>query len=142
MNNFGNLSAARLAATLTVSAMFCSGCAAVGAQEVTNGGLSGQLMNLTATVPPQTTATLFSVPAGNEFVLTQACFTTGPGTNFRIHNVGGAGASSQVTLDNTTCQEYIPGVGFLGGDDVEFRNNAQAGAPTVRLLLNGILTTD
>lgn len=83
---------------------------------------------------------MLSVPADNNFVLTQACIpaVSSSGSDFRLHNVAGGGTSSQVMLDNTRCQEYTPGVVFYGGDEVVFRNNS--GSDTVRVLLNGILT--
>ena len=141
MKNLANLALARLAATLTVSAMICMSGTMVVAQDVKNGGVSGQAISLTESVTAQTTVTMLSVPAGEIFVLTQACFSIiGAGANLRIQNVGGGGSTSQMTLDNTECQDYNPGVVFFGGrggDDVVFRNNAAAG--TTRVLLNGVL---
>jgi hypothetical protein len=96
------------------------------------------MKSLTDSVGPGTTVVLLTIPAANNFVLTQVCHTTGTFTNFRIHNVGGGGISSQITVDNTSCQDYTPGVIFFGGDDVEFRNNSSS--DSVRVLVNGILT--
>jgi len=43
-----------------------------------------------------------------------------------------------VTLDNTACQEYTPGLVFYANDDVVFRNNNAT--VTVRVVVNDILT--
>ena len=59
-------------------------------------------------------------------------------SDYRIHNVGGGGNNSQVTLDNMACQEYMPGLVFYANDDVVFRNNNAT--VTVRVVVNGILT--
>jgi hypothetical protein len=107
-------------------------------QHVRKNGIVGELKTLTAVVFPSGEEVLLSVPVGKNFVLTQACFVSGAGTNYRIHNVAGGGTNSQLTLDNTDCQEYTPGVVFHGGDDVTVRNNS--GTETTRVLLNGILT--
>jgi hypothetical protein len=107
-------------------------------QRITNGVLSGEMKSLTATVFPSSEQVLLSIPADSNFVVTQACHTTGTGTDYRLHNVGGGGSSSQATLDNTACQEFTPGLVYYGGDDVVFRNNS--GSVTVRVVVNGILT--
>jgi hypothetical protein len=107
-------------------------------QEIANTGLSGEMKSLTATVGPGSEVVLLAVPNDSNFVVTQACHTTGTGTNYRLQNVGGGGANAQATLDNTACQEYTPGLVYYGGDEVLFRNNS--GSTTVRVLVNGIVT--
>jgi hypothetical protein len=107
-------------------------------QQIGPTGLVGEMKSLTAVVPPSTDEVLLGIPTGSNFVLTQLCRSTGSGSDFRLHNVGGGGPNSQATLDNTECQEYQSGLVFYGPDDVVFRNNNAS--LTVRVVANGILT--
>jgi hypothetical protein len=117
---------------------FMVGTQAEPPQLLNGSGLTGEMKSLTALAGPGSDAVLLSIPTGFNFVLTQLCRSTGTGSDFRLHNVGGGGPNSQVTLDNTECQEYTPGLVFYGTDDVVFRNNN--GSLTVRVAANGILT--
>lgn len=125
-----------LFATLLLAGLW--GHQATAQQEIGITGITGEMKSLTATVGPETTVVLLSVPDNSNFVLTQACHTTGTGSDYRFHNVGEGGTGSQLTLDNTECEQYTPGVVFAGGSEVEFRNNS--GSASIRLLANGILT--
>jgi hypothetical protein len=107
-------------------------------QQLNGSGLTGEMKSLTALVGPSTDEVLLSIPTGFNFVMTQLCRSTGTGSDFRLHNVGGGGSNSQATLDNTECQEYEPGLVFYGTDDVVFRNNN--GSLTIRVVANGVLT--
>jgi hypothetical protein len=106
-------------------------------QPIGNNGLTGELRSLTAVVSGDSQVILLSIPADSNFVVAQVCRTTGTGSDHRLHNVAGGGENSQVTLDNTACQEYTPGIVYVGGDDVVFRNDSDT---ATRVLVNGILT--
>jgi hypothetical protein len=107
-------------------------------QQIKNGVLSGEMTTLTAVVGPGSDVVLLSVPGDSNFVLTQVCWPTGSGSDFRLHNVGGGGDTSQATLDGTACREYTPGLVFYGGSDVVYRNSSAS--LTARAVVNGILT--
>lgn len=113
------------------------------AQTIRNGGLTGVMVTRAAKVSPATAVTFLTVPANQYFILTQACYSFGAGTNMRLNGVGGehgnqGGASSepQVTLDNTDCKQFTPGLVYQPGDAVVFRNN---GASLQRAYINGVL---
>jgi hypothetical protein len=113
------------------------------AQTIRNGGLTGVMVTRAAKLNAATAVTFLTVPAGQYFVLTQACYSFGSGTNFRLNGVGGVqgnqgGVSSepQVPLDNTDCKEFTPGLVYQPGDAVVFRNN---GATLQRVFINGVL---
>ena len=126
-------------ASVTVLLSSVAGVAQVHAQQqITSSALSGEMKSLTAVVGPSSEVSLLSIPVDRNFVLTQVCRSTGSGSDYRLHNVGGGGPGSQATLDNSVCQEYTPGLVFYAGDDVVFRNNN--GSTTVRVVVNGILT--
>jgi hypothetical protein len=60
------------------------------AQSITNGGLTGVMVTRAALVNASTTISFLSVPPNHYFILTQACYTFGTGTNLRFNGLGGA----------------------------------------------------
>jgi hypothetical protein len=113
------------------------------AQSITNGGLTGTMVTRSARVSAATTITFLTVPANHFFILTQACYTVGTGTNLRFNGVGGVSGNQggtlgepQATLDNTDCKQFTPGLVYHPGDAVLFRNN---GAILHRVYINGVL---
>lgn len=113
-------------------------------QSITNGGLTGVIVTRAARVNASTTITFLTVPANHFFILTQACYTVGTGTNLRFNGVGGVNGNQggtlgepQATLDNTDCKQFTPGLVYHPGDAVVFRNN---GASLQRVYINGVLT--
>jgi hypothetical protein len=129
-----------LAAAVTV-------CATPGvAQSIKDGGLTGVMVTRAARVGPATDITFLTVPANRFFILTQACFTTGEGTNLRFNGVGGEDGNQggtqlepQATLDNTECKVFTPGLVYHPGDAVRFRNN---GGSTQRVYINGVIINE
>jgi hypothetical protein len=126
-----------IAAAVSVYATPCA------AQTITNGGLTGVMVTRAAKVNAATAITFLTVPANHYFILTQACYTIGEGTNLRFDGVGGehgnqGGTSGepQATLDNTDCKQFTPGLVYQPGDAVVFRNN---GASLQRVYINGVL---
>jgi hypothetical protein len=114
----------------------------VAAQSITNGGLTGVMVTRAALVNASTTISFLSVPPNHYFILTQACYSFGTGTNLRFNGVGGVNGNQggtsiepQATLDNTDCKQFTPGLVYQPGDVVVFRNN---GPTAQRVYINGV----
>lgn len=143
MKTFRWMFTRRITTALMIVAAISFYAASVAAQTITNGGLTGQMVTRAARVNAASDITFLTVPCTNFFILTQACFTTGEGTNLRFNGVGGEGGNQggalsepQATLDNTDCKEFTPGLVYHPGDAVRFRNN---GVGLVRVYINGVL---
>jgi hypothetical protein len=131
-----------IAAVMTAAAVSFS-AASGEAQTIKNGGLTGVMVTRAARVNGASDVTFLTVPPAHFFILTQACFTTGTGTNLRLNGVGGEGGNQggslsepQATLDNTECKEFTPGLVYQPGDAVQFRNN---GIDLQRVYINGVM---
>ncbi len=143
MKTFRWMFTLRITTALMIAVAVSIYSASVAAQTITNGGLTGQMVTRAARVNAASDVTFLTVPCTNFFILTQACFTTGEGTNLRFNGVGGEGGNQggalsepQATLDNTDCKEFTPGLVYHPGDAVRFRNN---GVNLVRVYINGVL---
>jgi len=133
----------RLTAAVMTAAAVSFSAVSSEAQTIKNGGLTGTMVTRAARVNGSSDFTFLTVPPAHFFILTQACFTTGTGTNLRFNGVGGEGGNQggslsepQATLDNTDCKEFTPGLVYQPGDAVQFRNN---GVDLQRVYINGVL---
>lgn len=100
------------------------------AQHVGGRGVRGLVSSASTMVPVQGSATIYTVPQGNHFVLTQTCFSG-----------GGMGLSGQsfgrVVTDFATCTTYVPGVA-LGPGEILTCDNPNGG--DAHCMITGVLT--
>ena len=133
----------RLTAAIMAAAAVSFAALSGEAQTLADGGLNGQMVTRAARVNGGSDFTFLTVPPGHFFILTQACFTTGTGSNLRFEGVGLDGGNQggtliepQATLDSTDCKQFTPGLVYQPGDAVLFRNN---GVALQRVYINGVM---
>ena len=97
------------------------GSGAARGQTVTDSTLSGIVTSASKTMAPNTSATVFTVPATGFFILTQACYTrpnrvtlSGSTVGQIPHSLSGA----------RKCTVYRPGVAFPAGEVLTCTNTS------------------
>ena len=100
------------------------------AQRIMRGGLRGTIASASVEVPAESDATVYSVPAGPHFVLTQVCFDGGgmvlTGSSF-----------GAIPTDLGLCTTYQPGIAIPVGDTLSCYN---PNSVPIHCLVTGVLT--